>query len=245
MSPLPTLRQLPVATLVVLLLLTASSARADMATEVLYVTRAEISEEALRGVIGIAFIHTDLGADGRPSGEVPRYRPSGDGFEPAGTLAVKELGALSGWDYETALRKFPVVEQRWPYLHVVIDVRTNERAWLRAFGASHDALSVTYQALDSQELQWGGIAYLELAPDAQTRLYMAPREDARSHPLSLDQPARLNGEVVELRIIRTKGNFIQVGAMVDWDSPLVPLGWLRITDENGLLRIWPMMASMC
>jgi hypothetical protein len=33
--------------------------------------------------------------------------------------------------------------------------------------------------------------------------------------------------------------------MVDWDSPLVPLGWLRITDENGLLRIWPMMASMC
>ncbi|MCP3138648.1 hypothetical protein [Pyxidicoccus xibeiensis] len=247
MSPCLPLRSLLVTTLSALVLLTASAARADLPSERLYLSRVDVAEDALRNVIGVAFVHTAFDEERRPSGTLPRYLPSGDAFELAGTLAVKDLQALSGWDYDTALRKFPVVEQRGSYIHVVIDVRKNTRAWLRELprDSTREGPSLQFLPFDSKGWQWTGVEYLDLAPGGQARLYLAAREDARSHPLSVAQPPRLEGEAVELRIIRTKGNFMQVGAMVDLDQPLVPMGWLRMTDEEGLLLVWPIFASMC
>jgi hypothetical protein len=229
-----------------LVLLTALPARADLPHETIYLSRAEISDEALRHVIGIVFISSMTGPDEQPSGEVPSFRPEGDAFEPDGPLVLKDLRALSGWEYDVqSLRKFPVVERRGHYLLVVIDVHTNERAWISEVQEADEGPDVEFLAFDAKQWEWSGIEFYHLAPQGQSRLYTAPRLEARSHPLSPDYPLRRNGESVDARIIKMRGNFLQLGAMIDLDRPLEPLGWLPITDENGLLLIWPVFAPMC
>jgi hypothetical protein len=233
-------------TLSLLVLLTALPARADLPTETIYLSRAEISDEALRGVIGVVFISAMTGPDEQPLGEVPSFRPEGDAFEPDGPLALKDLRALSGWDYDLqSLRKFPVVGRRGHYLHVVIDVHTNERAWISEIQEDEAGPDVEFLSFDSNKWEWSGIELYHLAPKGQSRLYLAPRLEARSHPLSPDYPPRRNGEFADARIIKVRGNFLQLGAMFDMDQPLEPLGWVPISDENGLLLIWPVYAPMC
>jgi hypothetical protein len=229
-----------------LTLLAALPARADLPTETIYLSRAEISDEALRNVIGIAFISAMTGPEQEPTGELPSFRPEGEVFEPNGTLLLKDLRALSGWDYDLqSLRKFPVVERRGHYLHVVVDVRTNARAWISEVQGSNEGPDVEFLSFDSKQWKWSGVELYHLAPQGQSRLYLAPRLDARSHPLSPDYPPRRDGEFVDPRIIQMRGNFLQLGAMIDLDQPLEPLGWLPISDENGLLLIWPVYAPLC
>ena len=229
-----------------LILLTALPASADLPSEAIYWSRAEISDEALRNVIGIASISAMTGPKEEPRGEVPSFRPAGEAFEPDSKLLLRELGPLSGWDYDLqSLRKFPVVERRGHYLHVVVDVRTNERAWIREGQEASEGPSVEFLSFDSKKWRWSGVELYRLAPRGQSRLYLAPRLDARSHPLSQDYPPRRNGELVDARILQMRGNFLQIGAMIDLDQPLAPLGWLPISDENGLLIIWPVYAPMC
>jgi hypothetical protein len=247
MSPLSLPRSLLLSTLSTLVLLAASPARADLPSETIYLSRAEISDESLRGVIGIAFISSMTGPDQQLSGEIPHFQPDGEDFEQEGTLPLKDLRAISGWDYDLqSLRKFPVVERRGHYLHVVVDVRTNERAWISDIQEAETGPEVEYLGFDSKQWEYQGIELYHFAPKAQTRLYTAPRADARFHPLSPDYPPRRKGEYAQdVRIIKTKGNFIQIGDTLSLDQPLEPLGWLPISDENGLLLIWPMYAPMC
>ncbi|MDY7230846.1 hypothetical protein [Hyalangium rubrum] len=230
-----------------LVLLTASSARADAPNETFYQSREEISDESLRNIIGIAFISSMTGPDQQPTGDVPLFVAKGEGFEPDGESALKELGPVSGWDYDLqSLRKFPVLEKRGDYLHVVIDVRTNERAWVHLGEEFGEDPRVEFRSFDSKEWAWMGVELFFLSPEGKTRLFGAPRPESRAHPLSPLQPARRNGEVVyEPRILSTHGNFLQLGELISLDDPLAPIGWVPISDENGLLLIWPVFAPMC
>jgi hypothetical protein len=247
-------------TLPALLLLTASPARADLPHESMYLTRSEIPDESLRGVIGIASVSVFTGPeqvlDGQQflpirgfEGELPVFVPGEDGFTPGGTRPLSAMRPISGWDYGlTALRKFPAVEQRGAYVHVVIDARTNERAWLRLNKDNGNGKKpeVGFTSFASREWAWSGIDVHVLAPRSETRLYGAPRPEARWHLLSPSQPARREGAVVgDLRIIKTHGNFMQVGELIDLDQELAPVGWVPISDENGVLLIWPVYAPMC
>ena len=234
------------AVLSLLVLLTALPVRADLPSETIYLSRAEISDEALRHVIGIASISARTGPKEQPTGEVPSFQPEGEAFKPGSKLLLKALGPLSGWDYDLqSLRKFPVVERRGHYLLVVVDVRTNERAWIREGQEANEGPNVEFRPFDSTKWKWRGVDLYHLAPRGQSRIYLAPRLDARSHPLSKDYPPRRNGELVDARIVQMQGNFLQLGALIDLDQPLAPLGWLPISDENGLLLIWPVYAPMC
>lgn len=247
MSPLHKRLRLLLPTLSLLALLTASSARADLPSETFYLSREEISDESLRNVIGIAMISAMGGPDEKPTGDLPLFTLKGERFEPDGKIAMKELVAVSGWDWDLqSLRRLPVLEQRDEYLHVVIDVRTNERAWVHRSPDPQQAVSVEFLPLDSKEWAWSGVELSFLAPDGETRLYGAPRAAARSHPLSPLKPARRQGkEVGDLRIMGTHGNFMQLGELITLDEPLAPVGWVPLTDENGLLLVWPVFAPMC
>ncbi len=240
-----------------LLLLTASSARADLPHEEMYLTRAEIPDESLRGVIGIAFVSVFTGPEqlihGQPvpvrnfEGQLPVFVPSDDGFAPDGTLPLHALRPISGWDYDfESLRKFPAVEQRGDYVLVVIDAATNERAWLRVSQGDGKEPRVAFTSFASPEWSWSGIELYDLAPRAETRLYGAPRTEARWHPVSPSRPPRRQGERVgDLRIIKTHGNFVQVGELLGLDEELAPVGWVPLTNEYGVLLIWPVYAPMC
>ncbi|MCY1083609.1 hypothetical protein [Archangium lansingense] len=245
-------------TLPALLLLTASPARADLPHESMYLTRSEIPDESLRGVIGIGFVSVFTGLeqvlDGQEplpirgfDGEIPVFVPGEDGFTPDGTRSLSAARPISGWDYDfTALRKFPAVEQRGDYVHVVINARTNERAWLRLNKDNGKKPQVGFTTFASREWAWSGIDVHHLAPKSETRLYGAPRPEARWHSLSPSRPARREGAVVgDLRIIKTHGNFMQVGELINLDEELAPVGWVPINDENGVLLIWPVYAPMC
>ena len=244
-------------TLPVLLLITASPARADLPHESQYLTRVEIPDESLRGVIGIAFIAVFTGPEqlvhGQPvsvrgfEGQLPVFVPSGDGFVPDGTLSLHALRPISGWDYSSeSMRKFPTVEQRGEYIHVVIDAPTNERAWLRVSQGDGKEPRVAFTSFASPEWSWSGIELYDLTPRAETRLYGAPRLEARSHPLSPSRPPRRQGTVVsDLRIIKMHGNFVQVGELLDLEQEPAPVGWVPMTDEYGVLLIWPVYAPMC
>lgn len=247
MSPLAHLRSLLLSTLSALVLLAAAPARADLPSETIYLSRAEISDESLRGVIGVAFITSMTGSDQQPSGDLPYFQPDGESFTQEGLMAMSGLRAISGWDYDLqSLRKFPVVERRGHYLHVVIDARTNERAWISEVQEAETGPEVEYLAFDSRKWEYHGVELYHFAPKAQTRLYTAPRADARFHPLSPDFPPRRKGEFAQdVRIIKTQGNFIQIGDTLDLEQPLEPLGWIPISNEDGLLLIWPMFAPMC
>ncbi|HLM43897.1 MAG TPA: hypothetical protein VK458_08515 [Myxococcaceae bacterium] len=244
--------------LTTVLLLTATSARADLPSESLYLSRSEIPDESLRGVIGIAFISVYTGPDPMlevqdPTpvrgfdGELSVFVPSGDGFTPDGKISLTTMRPISGWDYAyTALRKFPVIEQRGNYVHVVIDAQTNERAWLQMHREHGTGPEVNFTAFTSGEWSWSGIEVYDLTPGGETRLYGAPRSEARWHPLSRSRPARREGEVVDdLRIMKVHGNFVQVGELINLDEELDPVGWVPLTDENGVLLIWPVYAPMC
>jgi hypothetical protein len=235
-------------TLATLTLLVAPLAHADLPHETFYLSREEISDEALRGVIGIAFIRSIPDPDQQPpTGELTCFTPDGDTFEPDGSILLKEARAISGWDGDTeSVRKFPVVERRGNYLHVVIDARTNERVWLSEVQEAEQGPDVEFLSFDSEEWSWSGISLFFLAPTGETRLYGAPRLDSRSHLLSPAYPLRKNGEVVHSpRIMGAKGDFMQLGIIVELALPLEPVGWVPITDEDGLLLIWPIYAPMC
>lgn len=244
--------------LTTVLLLTATSARADLPNESLYLSRSEIPDESLRGVIGIAFISVYTGPDPMLEGQEPGpvrgfdgelsvFVPSGDGFIVDGKISLNTMRPISGWDYDyTALRKFPVIEQRGNYVHVVIDAQTNERAWLQMQNEHGPETQVNFTAFASRDWSWSGIELYDLAPGGETRLYGAPRSEARWHPLSRARPARREGEVVgDLRIMKVHGNFVQVGELINLDEELAPVGWVPLTDENGVLLIWPVYAPMC
>jgi hypothetical protein len=255
MSPL---RHALLTLLPVLPLLTATSARADLPSESMYMTRAEIPDESLRGVIGITFVSVFTGPerliDGQEplimrgfEGQLPVFVPSGDSFSPDGTLSLDAMRPISGWDYDfTALRKFPAVEQRGEYVRVVIDAQTNERAWLRLAPSNGKEPGVEFMSFSSPDWSWSGIELYGLTPRAETRLYNSPRPESRWHPLSPSRPPRRQGEVVhDLRIIKAHGNFVQVGEMTELDQELAPVGWVPLSDEEGVLLIWPVYASMC
>ncbi|WP_224240851.1 hypothetical protein [Hyalangium gracile] len=238
-------RSLVLSTFSALLLLTALPARADLPIETIYLSRAEISDESLRGVIGIAVIQSMRGEDQQPGGELPRFLPDGESFKQDGAVVLKELVAISGSDYDVSVRKLPVVERRGHYVHVVINARTNERAWLSEIQEDGEGPELHFLSFDSKEWEWSGVELYHFAPKGESRLYLAPKSDARSYRLSPDYPPRINGEYADQRIIKARGNFLQLGAWVSMDEPLAPLGWVPISDENGLLLIWPVYAPMC
>ncbi|QRK09633.1 hypothetical protein JQX13_05735 [Archangium violaceum] len=247
MRPLHLLHQMFLSSLSALVLLTASSARADLPHERFFLSREEISEEALRGVIGIAIIHTMTGPDYQPTASLPRFAPRGDDFVTETALPLKQLRAISGWDWDYfAFRKFPVIEKRGEYLHIVIDAHTNERAWVSLNTQAPQETGVQFVPLDSPEWEWNGIELYLLASQGQTRLYNAPRPEAISHPLSPLKPPRRNGALIgDLRIMKTRGKFMQIGELLSLDEPLAPVGWVPITDEQGRLLVWPVLAPMC
>ncbi len=247
MNPLHSSQRLLLSTLSAFVLLAALPARADLPHETFYLTREEISDEALRGVIGIASIHVMVEPGKRPAGKLPLFTLSRGDFEPDGALALAELRAISGWDWAfESLRKVPVLERQGEHLRVVIDARTNEQAWIRQAEVSPQGPGVEFLSFDDPDWEWSGVELFFLAPEGRTRLYGAARPSARSYPLSVDFPARKHGQpVYDLRILRVHGDFIQLGELINLEEPLDPVGWVPLVDETGLLLVWPVYAPMC
>lgn len=203
--------------------------------EEFYQPRAEIRDEALRGVIGVVTI----GMGPEPRGELPTYAPRRDGFELVGALTLDQMHAISGADEEVAsVRRFPVLARRGEYLLTVVDVRSNTRVWIREHEWRGPEDFVIFDDLE-RALVGASVDVLALSRGGTPKLYRAPSPSARVTRRAPPPPMEA------LRVMRVEGDFAQVGLFRGLGEEFEPVGWVRIRDERGLLVAWPIPTDDC
>ena len=230
------LRSLLLAALCLAAPLAPRAALADGAPEEFYQPRAEIKDDALRGVIGLVTV----GMGPEPRGELPVYQPEHDGsWQLVGSLPLEQTRAISGFDDGIdSVRRYPVMEKRGDYVLAVTDARTGERVWIREHEWRGPEDYVVFNALE-EAFVGSGVDVLALSRAERAALYRAPSARARSRETAMEPP------LDALRVMRVQGDFAQVGLFKGLEEDLEPVGWIRIRDEHGLLVAWPVMTDDC
>jgi hypothetical protein len=228
------------ACLIPALLLGASSARADSTAQQHFVTREEVPDFVLQGLIGIATVRTGPGTP-----ELPRFEPSESTFRPAGTLKLTETVALSGWSYGgEESRDFPVIARRGDFLQIISNARTGETTWLQVQGSSTPlGTSVSFNSLYPEKDPEGmEIDLLFLLPPGERLVFRsAPTPAARE----VKVPGQVLGSAFAFKVLDRQGDFLRVGIEESPEEPVRPLGWVRMKDPKGTLRVWPALLPGC
>lgn len=222
------------------LLLGALPARAEEVADV-PVPRQEIPDAALRGVIGVATIQVQ---PEHPA--LRRFEPTRSGdFRPAGVISLEKTSPISGWVVgEESLSRYPVVEQRGSFLRVIIDYTTQEKVWIELPTENPPTMDTSFQSFDDPSTFEGtGI-------DIRSMLREGERPVLLSEPSASAPRAHVSKESLSdpawLRLLQRKGDFVQIGLLLDLEtSETRPLGWIRLTDKQGTLRIWPTLPECC
>jgi hypothetical protein len=225
--------------LVSLALLGAIPASADPVEE-LYLSREELPDGVLRGLLGVATVQVFAGTPW----VLPRFEPGASGFVATGEVVLVQTQAVSGWTYaDEALRRYPVVDRKGAFLQVILDARTGERAWLQEQPELGPRPTVSFHALDAEGLEGSGIdLHSLLAPDEGVTFYEAPSPGA---PRVRGIPEGVVNMPGLLRWLRREGDFVLIGADRGLTEEVQALGWVRLKDTQGTLRLWPMWPSGC
>jgi hypothetical protein len=222
-----------------LALLAAVPAWADPVEE-LYFSREELSDGVLRGLMGVATVQVFPGTPW----VLPRFERGGAGFRVTGELVLVQTQALSGWTHgDEALRRFPVVDRQGDFLQVIIDARTGEKTWLQEQPELGPRPIVEFHALDTEGLEGSGIdLHSLLAPGERVTFYEAPSPSAQRVRGIPENVVNLPGL---LRWLRREGDFVLIGADRGLTDEVQALGWVRLKDTQGTLRLWPMWPYGC
>jgi hypothetical protein len=235
------LTRLPLAALAAMaLLIGALPARADNVADV-PVPRQEIPDAVLRGVIGVATIQVE---PDHPA--LRRFEPTGSGdFQPAGVLALETTAPISGWMYgEESLSRYPVVEQRGRFLRVIIDYTNQQKAWIEWPTENPPRMDISFQSFeDPSTFEATGIDIRSLLREDEQPVFLS--EPRVSAPRARVPKSSLS-DFGWLRLLRREGDFVEIGLLEDPGTEETrPLGWIRLTDKQGTLRIWPTIPECC
>lgn len=222
--------------LLALVLLLPSAARADGASDALLLEPGELRPGVLRDVIGVATLQGTLPETGAVEGDLPRFVLQGERFVAAGVLALAEVRAVSGFDLDgRAVRRVPVRAQHGRYVEVVVDAQTGRREWLRLTPGR-------VQVLPLSQLGAAGLGVGFLGrPLEQVRVLAAAADDAPEVALSEEL---LEGELV-FGEVDGSGEFVRVELRGGLDGEPESVGWVRLYDEDGQLRVWPLALPCC
>jgi hypothetical protein len=182
---------------------------------------------------------------------VPEERP-GDGYIVGvlnGTIPVSNFGYYPPFEpYAVDGYRYPITARRGRYLQIVIDPVDNRRRWLDPEEVEKD-FRVKVVMLDSLAAVSPGELFLDVfrfTPDRRCRLYETPSPDAGFRLISETDTAGYLLSALEVR-----GGFVRVGNyIVNFENQLeapkiVPLGWVRIWDDDGVLLIWIKNEDLC
>jgi hypothetical protein len=206
-----------------------------------FARRAEIPDAHLRGVTHV--VCATFPQDATP--ELPLYERRGIGFQPAGALPRAQTAPLSRWvdpggwqeDCYPAFEHERIHEHGVPvqYAHVILDVRSGRKAWLRDGGADDaKAVWITVESLRPLEaFEDKGVEFFKLRREGQPSLVFreAPRDDASPTEVSLHDAQLILG--------RRVGDFAEVLAFDEAGGKYQHRGWVRLVDPEGLLLLWP------
>jgi hypothetical protein len=206
-----------------------------------FARRADIPDAHLRGVTHVVCATFPEGG----VTEVPQYERRSLGFQPAGTLPRARTAPLSRWvdpggsqtDCYPAFAYERANEHGVPvqYAHVILDIQTGRKAWLRDGGADDaKAVWVTIESLRPLEaFEDMGVEFDKLRREDQPPLvFLAePRDDASEVQVSLHYEQVSLGKRV--------GDFAEVIVFDEERQQQRHRGWVRLVDAQGTLLLWP------
>lgn len=206
-----------------------------------FVRRTDIPDAHLRGVTHVVCATFPL--DG--VSEVPLYERRSLGFQPAGSIPRAKTVPLSRWGDPSGSQDdcYPAFAHERAnehgvsvqYAHVILDIRTGKKGWLRDGGADDEkAVWVTIESLRTMEaFEDKGVEFDELRRKDQPALVFReePRDDASEVYVSLHY------ESVSLG--RREGNFAEVLAFDEESQQVEHRAWVRLVDDEGVLLLWP------
>jgi len=243
---------------------------ADAPWEKYHVTYGKELRTALQGTMGVLTISNGVGKLGTrlqtyyrtsvhrrdqargPEGQVDRFEPYRKLNVLAATIPVSNYGyhpPIGGVVADDVCGyRYPIVERCSSYLNIVYDPVENWRAWVDLRDLKQDFFTQVVM-LDSLAAVGPGEFFLDVfrfTPDRKCRLYKTPSPDADFRVISEQDTAGYLLTVLEVR-----GGFARVGNYIEnfenqLEAPkIVPLGWVRIWDDDGVLLIWIKNEDLC
>lgn len=221
--------------------LAAVPAHADGAGEVYRFNRAQISDEALRGAVGILTLWSQDGST-RP---LATFRPTTAGFSPLGTVEPERLQPLSvvgtGQDFEEGAfgsRKFIVTAASGTMVRVVSNPETGGGLWL--------------DLEETRKSSWTAVflEFAALSPSAghvdPFRLWKGESRPFCPAPGAMDectQRPRLPPDLLWVK--EQRGDYVLIQAGSRDGNPPSELGWIPLHDAEGLLTVWFVYIDDC
>jgi hypothetical protein len=181
----------------------------------------------------------------------PREQPLGGSIVGVsnGTIPVSNFGYYPPpGPYAVDEYRYPITARQGRYLQIVIDPIDNRRRWLDPEEVEKD-FRARVVMFDSLATVGPGEIFLDVfrfTPDRRCRLYNAPSPDADFKVISEADTAGYLLSVLEVR-----GGFARVGNyIVNYENQpeapkVVPLGWVRIWDDEGVLLVWIENVDLC
>jgi hypothetical protein len=182
---------------------------------------------------------------------VPEERP-GNGYVIGvlnGTIPVSNFGYYPPFEpYAVDEYRYPITARQGRYLQLVIDPVDSRRRWLDLEEVEKDFQTrvVMFESLAAVAPGELFLDVFRFTPDRKCRLYKTPSPDADFKLMSEgDTPGYL------LSVLEVRGGFARVGNYIvnidnQLDAPrIVPLGWVRIWDDEGVPLIWIKNEDRC
>ena len=230
--------------------LTISALRPDTAA-VLKVYSEFGIEPRLRGAANTTGDGQPNPSDTSVAPAVPEERPA-DGHIIGvlnGTIPVSNFGYYPPFEpYAVDEYRYPITARQGRYLQIALDPIDNRRRWLDPKEVEKDFRTrvVMFESLAAVAPGELFLDVFRFTPDRKCRLYKTPSPDADFKLISEgDTPGYL------LSVLEVRGGFARVGNyIVNIDNQLeapkiVPLGWVRIWDDEGVPFVWIKNEDLC
>lgn len=246
----------------------AAPAAADAPVEELYVALEEVPVAILEESIGVLTVFNMYGDSAEfyakemwkqswwlKDREVTTYRRSQEGFTEDGKVGFTAMVAFSGWDFShQVLRRFPIVQTDGEFLLVVHDVGRDLRAWLSR--SELDQLP----ALPGESIRFSETFFdgRPVEQDMISLFVLLTKEDGRTPGRKVYARPEVGAPVRIVRdtwddlgygnttLTECRNGFARIFLVNPCgEGPDRELGWVRIRDDHGLLKLWCWTGLSC
>jgi len=228
-------------------LLYSSFLFADAPYEKYHVAYENISKDVLKNTIGILTINSGV----KKGTELKTYSRIGKQFIYNTTLRIKETIPVSNFGYHPPIEELNIENYRYPivakfgeYLCIVYDPIKNSKTWINIEELEKNFYTsiVMLDNIETPSSFFVDIFYF--TKNGRRRLYKEPKKNADFIIISKDK----YGDSL-LSIIAQKNEFVKIGVVTvnfdTYEESIKPLGWIRIRDDKGMLRLWIKYVDLC
>lgn len=181
------------------------------------------------------------------------FQKGKNGFAKLGLLNETEIMTPTGGEYGPAKwYRFPVIGGRETYLEIIYNLPENKRCWVNLAELEHSLSG------EKPVLEWFTTRHASKKHVSVDIFYLARNNEITlCNGPGLKYPCRTatpRSEIVQSHgtydaaafiLLERRNGFGRLGKSRGADSPPMPIGWIRLRDENGLLMVWPIISPGC